>query len=98
MKKIKNKILFLLAVILLIPFVASADAVVDVIDNIKSWIYDVSVALAVLMYLVAGFLWMSDAGSVERVKLAKNIMISTTIGLLIVLMAGAIANIVAGFK
>lgn len=91
-KKIKN--LFILSIFLSFPFFVSADAVTDTIGKITDWILGISTALAVLMYVVGGFLWMSDAGSTERVKLAKSIIVSTTIGLVIILMAAAIANIV----
>jgi hypothetical protein len=49
------------------------------------------------MYTIGGFLWMSDAGNAERVKMAKNIIVSTTIGLIIVLLAAGLASVIEGF-
>lgn len=93
--KSKNILSFLLVVSLMVPFYfASADDVEDVINRVKDWIVLISGALAILMYVVAGFLWMSDAGNAERSKLAKSIIVSTTIGLIIVLMAMGISEIV----
>ncbi|HNY36071.1 MAG TPA: pilin [Candidatus Pacearchaeota archaeon] len=80
-----------------IPFLASADAVTDTISNITNWIITISAGLAVLMYVIAGFLWMSDGGSAERAKMAKSIIGSTTIGLIVILLAAAIASVVSGF-
>ncbi len=97
MNKTKNKISFLLVAVLLIPVIASADAVTSTIDNITSWIVTISTGLAILMYTVGGFLWMSDAGSAERSKMAKSIIVSTTIGLVIILLAAGLTSIIRGF-
>jgi hypothetical protein len=97
MNKIKNKISFLLVAVLLIPVIASADAVTSTIDNITSWIVTISTGLAILMYTIGGFLWMSDAGSAERSKMAKSIIVSTTIGLVIILLAAGLTSIIRGF-
>jgi len=83
--------------IILVPFLASADSVTDTIENITDWIVSISLGLATLMYIVGGFLWMSDAGNTERVKTAKSIIMSTTIGLVVILMAQGIISIVSGF-
>jgi heme/copper-type cytochrome/quinol oxidase subunit 4 len=98
MNKTKNKILsFLLVVILLVPIITSADAVTDTIKNITNWVVTVSTGVAILMYTIGGFLWMSDAGNAERSKMAKNIIVSTTIGLIIILLAAGLTSIISGF-
>jgi heme/copper-type cytochrome/quinol oxidase subunit 4 len=98
MNKTKNKILsFLLVVILLVPIITSADAVTDTIKNITNWVVTVSTGVAILMYTIGGFLWMSDAGNAERSKMAKNIIVSTTIGLIIILLAAGLTSIIRGF-
>lgn len=98
MNKTKNKILsFLLVVILLVPIITSADAVTDTIKNITNWVVTVSTGVAILMYTIGGFLWMSDAGNAERAKMAKNIIVSTTIGLIIILLAAGLTSIISGF-
>ncbi len=86
--------LIVLMGIVLVPIFASADAVTDTISNITDYIIIISSGLAILMYVVAGFLWMSDAGNIERVKIAKSIIGSTTIGLVVILMAVALVSIV----
>lgn len=97
MNKIKNKISFLLVTVLLIPVIASADAITSTISNITTWIVTVSTGLAILMYTVGGFLWMSDAGNAEKAKMAKSIIVSTTIGLIIILLAAGLTSIIRGF-
>jgi hypothetical protein len=71
--------------------------VTETIDNITTWIVGISIGLATLMYVVAGFLWMADAGNAERVKMAKSIITSTTIGLVVILVAKGIISIIKGF-
>ncbi len=79
------------------PILASADAVTETIESITNWIVSISLGVAALMYVVSGFLWMSDAGNTERAKMAKSIITSTTIGLVVILMAKALISIVSGF-
>lgn len=97
MKKQYAVLSMVLIGIILVPFFASADAVTTTIENITNWIVAISLGLATLMYIVGGFLWMSDAGNAERVKTAKSIIVSTTIGLVIILMAKGMISIVQGF-
>jgi hypothetical protein len=99
-----KKISFLLIVVLLIPVIVladeeaeSPDKVETTIKNITDWIYTISTGVAILMYTIGGFLWMSDAGSAERAKMAKNIIVSTTIGLVIILLAAGLTSIISGF-
>lgn len=89
--------LLLVAGIIIVPMLVSADNdnVTDTIKNITDWIVSISLGLATLMYIVGGFLWMSDAGNTERVKTAKSIIVSTTIGLVVILMAKGMISIVS---
>ena len=88
---------FLSLLLFAVPFISSADAVTDTISNITTWIVTVSTGLAILMYTVGGFLWMSDAGNAEKSKMAKSIITSTTIGLVIILLAAGLTSIIRGF-
>ncbi|MGI6335353.1 MAG: pilin [Minisyncoccales bacterium] len=105
MNKTKNKILsFLLVAVLLIPVIVLADEEADTVDkvqttikNITNWVVTISTGVAILMYTIGGFLWMSDAGNAERAKMAKSIIVSTTIGLVIILLAAGLTSIIRGF-
>ena len=50
--------------------------------------------LAVIIILYAGFKWMTAAGSDEKVKDAKTMIVQALIGLVIIFMAWVIANFV----
>jgi len=92
----KQTIIFscLLMVVLLLPFIASADAVTDTIKNITDWIVRISLVIAILMYVIGGYFWVIDTGNLESVKMAKNIITSATIGLAIILIAKSFVSIV----
>lgn len=94
MKKQLLSLSIILFAVFIIPFIASADSVTATLTNITEWIRNVSLAVAALMYIIAGFMWMSDAGNAERSKLAKSIIASTTIGLIVILMANGLMSIV----
>jgi len=80
--------------VLLVPFVASADAVTETIKSITDWIVTISLGIAILMYVIGGYFWIIDNGNMESVKMAKNIITSATIGLAIILIAKSLVSIV----
>lgn len=47
-------------------------------------------SLALVMFVISGFMWMSAGGNSERVTKAKNIMIWTTMGLVVIFSSYAI--------
>ena len=99
-KKISsNAQVILMGVLLLaLPLTAVfADEVQSTISNITSYLVTISIGVALLMYVVAGFLYMSAAGDTNKLGMAKSIITFTTIGLIIILLAEAIVNIVEGF-
>jgi len=52
--------------------------------------------LAILLILYAGFIWMTAAGSEERVQRAKQILTSAVIGLVIIIAAFAVVSFIMG--
>lgn len=101
MKKKDFVLSIVLMGLLLVPILSFAATttdtptyVEDTITKITDYVILVSGALVILMYVIAGFLWMSDAGNVERVKIAKSIIVSATIGLVVILLAVGLVSIV----
>ena len=91
----------LLTAVLLAPFAAIAadidvdnNAITKTIDNITTWIVNISLVIAILMYVIGGYFWVIDNGNLESVKMAKNIILSATIGLAIILIARSLVSIV----
>ena len=52
--------------------------------------------LTVLFFLYGGFLWMTSFGNADKIDQAKKIMVSATIGLVVVLTAYAVSSFVVG--
>jgi hypothetical protein len=101
MKKQTLLVSCLLVAVLVAPFVAMAvdidvedNAVTKTIDNITNWIVNISLIIAILMYVIAGYFWVIDNGNLESVKMAKNMILSATIGLAIILIARSLVSIV----
>jgi hypothetical protein len=72
----------------------TADDLETTIINIVTYLTEISIGVALLMYIVAGFLYMSAAGDTTKIGMAKSIITFTTIGLIIILLGEAIVSIV----
>lgn len=100
MKKQAVILSFLLVAVLVLPVLVSAvtittdDAVSKTIDNITGWVVKICLGIAILMYVLGGYFWIIDNGNLESVKMAKNIILSATIGLAIILIANSLVSIV----
>ncbi|MDD3032499.1 MAG: pilin [Candidatus Pacebacteria bacterium] len=91
----KIKGLSLLAVATVLPStIVLADAVTNTISNIVTWISTVGGALAVLAIVIAGVMMVASQDNADNVKNARDIIKWAMIGLVIILMANALANIV----
>jgi len=64
--------------------------------RVIQWVLGSLGLVAVIMILYGGFTWMTAAGNEERLKNAKKILASATIGLVIVLLSWAILTFVVG--
>ena len=53
-------------------------------------------AIAVIIIIIAGFMYTTAAGNANQVKRAKDAIIGSVVGLIIVILAFAITNIVIG--
>jgi len=57
------------------------------IDGIIDFVFNVSIPLGVIMYIIAGYFFVTCLGQAEKIDRAKKIVLWTTIGLLIVFLA-----------
>ena len=64
------------------------------ITNIIRWVMGFLGIIAVIVILIGGFKWMTAGGSEDKVGEAKKLLISGIIGLIIVILAYAIATFV----
>lgn len=108
MKKEKFlKPLFLISFILvMIAGTLSADVIIienplaegtqfeDIIDNLIDFIFNIAIVLAPLMVVMAGFLFVTAGGNLEQTQRARNIIVWTIIGFLIILLAKGIMAVI----
>jgi len=66
-----------------------AELIMSII-NIVNWVLGFLGLVAVILIIYAGFLWMTAGGNADQVDKAKKILINGVIGLVIILLAGAI--------
>ncbi len=62
-----------------------------IVANIVNILLGLLGVIAVVLIMYSGFVWMTASGNPEKVELAKKILVSSAVGLLIVLSAWAIA-------
>ncbi len=64
------------------------------IKTILNGVYFWSAAIAVIVIIIAGFYYVTSAGNAQQVVRAKNAILSAVVGLIVVLVAFGITNIV----
>lgn len=64
-----------------------ADTFQELIDNLLNFLFTLALALFPLMIVIAGLYFVTAGGDPEKVKTAKNIILYTVVGFLIILLA-----------
>ena len=67
-----------------------ADTFAKLIDAIINIIFMLAIAIAPIMFIVAGFYFVTAAGEPEKINMAKKMILWTLIGLLVVMSAKGI--------
>ncbi len=65
----------------------NADTFQELVDNLIDFVFIVAVAVAPLMLLIAGFLFLTAGGAPDKITSAKKIIMWTVIGFAVVLLA-----------
>lgn len=68
----------------------------EIIGNIIQIVLSLLGLVAVVLIIIGGFQWMTSGGNEEKIKSAKKLMGSALVGLVIVILAYAIAAFVIG--
>lgn len=101
----KILLLLILSILILPPFVL-ADEVIQIenpitatsfeaiIGNGIDFIFRIAIILAPLMVIVGGFLFMTAGGNLQQITQAKNLLIWTAVGFLVVLLSKGILAII----
>lgn len=65
----------------------------ELINNIINFIFTLALAIAPVMIIIAGLLFVTSAGSPGQIETAKKIILYTLIGFVIILMAKGLINL-----
>lgn len=65
-----------------------------VISNLSRWILGVMGAFALLFFIIGGLMWITSAGSAEKVKKGQSLMVNTVIGIIIIVVAWMAVNFI----
>ena len=63
------------------------ESIEELIGAITNFIFRVAVIVAPIMFIIAGFFFITSAGEPEKVRKARNVFNYTLIGLVVVLLA-----------
>ncbi|MDP4009165.1 MAG: hypothetical protein Q8P71_01950 [bacterium] len=72
----------------------SAKTLEDLLQVIMRFMFYMAIALAPLFYVVAGFILVVAGGNPDKVQLAKNIFLWTTIGFVVILIAAGLEMVI----
>lgn len=73
------------------------DSFAELLESIADWILNIGLVLAPLMIVIGGIMFITAAGEPEKVKSAKNLLIYAAIGLIIILLAKSLVEIITNF-
>lgn len=68
-----------------------------VLDNVFKYIFPLAGLICVVFIIIAGYMWMSAAGDPSRIKTAQGTLTWAIIGLIVVLLAVAIIEVIVKF-
>lgn len=66
----------------------------ELVDYLIKFAFYVALAAAPLMVIIAGFFWITAAGDTKRLQTAQNIILYTSIGLAVILLARGLVAII----
>jgi len=75
--------------------VTDLGAALNIINKVARWFMTIVVAISVIFFVFAGFLYVTSGGKEDKVKDAKNYLLYGIIGIAVALLAGAITIVVA---
>ena len=72
----------------------SANSIPQLVSNIIQVLLGTTGALALLMFVYGGILWMTSGGNQERITKGKNTLVWATLGIMIIFSSYAILKVV----
>jgi hypothetical protein len=72
----------------------SNQTAVQIVTNVAYWILGILAAVAILMIIVGGIMYLTSAGNEDRVATAKKIIVYAIVGVVIALVALVIVRLI----
>lgn len=76
------------------PKINSLTAILTLVNTLVNWFFTIVMAIAVLMLIIAGFTWMTSAGSEEKVTTARKMLIWSLVGIAIALLSKGLVTLI----
>jgi hypothetical protein len=104
-KYFKSLSIVCLVIVFLIPFVVFAQdysipnpfgansSIWDIIGRVINFLYYIAIIAGTFAIIYAGYLFLFSAGEIEKVKIAKKLIIYALIGIIVVFLSKGIINI-----
>ena len=74
--------------------VTDLGSALTIVNKVAKWFMTIVIAISVIFFVFAGFLYVTSGGKEEKVKDAKNYLLYGIIGIAVSLLAGAITIVV----
>lgn len=101
--KIFRNVVFLLPLFIASPVFAQGEEpkrigeLFVVLDNVFKYLFPLAGLVCVVFIIIGGYMWMSAAGDPSRVKTAQNTLTWAIVGLVVVLLAVAVIEVIVRF-
>jgi hypothetical protein len=76
--------------------VTGVEGVTTILGNIAQWFLTIVIAVSVIFFVYAGFLYVTSGGDDDKIKKAKDYLLYGVIGIAVALLAAAITTVVEG--
>ena len=76
---------------------AQLSGIGDVLDRVVKLIFPVAGLVCVVFIIIGGYMWIISAGDPGKVKQAQGTLTWAIIGLIFILVAGALINVIMNF-
>ncbi|MBI2451166.1 MAG: hypothetical protein HYV52_02405 [Parcubacteria group bacterium] len=95
------KNLFIIFIVILLPLIGlAAEEAIDpfkILDNIAKLFSQLVLAVSVIMFIYAGYIYVVHGGESEEVETAKKIMLYATVGIGIAILTFGLVGYIIGF-
>ncbi len=79
------------------PIITHPDQLVGLLSSILGYVWTILGILVVLMFLYAGFMFITAAGNDDKISQARKMVMWSIVGIVVMLMAGGVMLLLENF-